>query len=113
MNKKKQQNNSIVSKKQLSNDLVIKEKGLGKKIKDGLSKPTASNGTPMNELSGAAKITASLANIGGGSKEIGGGGMQDGVKALGDYQEVKGRIDEQTKVKKNNIALTNKTKKKK
>lgn len=43
----------------------------GKMIQKGLSKETASTGTPMKKLNGAALFTATISNIGGGSKVTG------------------------------------------
>ena len=51
-------------------------------ILNGLSNPMASTGTPINNLSGAPRITAILSNIGGGSKDTGGGGMEEGFRRL-------------------------------
>lgn len=53
-----------------------------KEIVEGLSKPTASTGKPMDELHGAAKRVAQMSNIGGGSKASGGGGIDKGVDTL-------------------------------
>lgn len=52
------------------------------KIKDGLSKPTASTGTPMKDLSGGARFMAQLSNIGGGSLATGGGGIKVGFNTI-------------------------------
>ena len=60
------------------------------KIAEGLSKETASTGTPMENLSGAAEFTATLSNIGGGSKETGGGGMKKGLQVLNQNIALKG-----------------------
>ena len=51
------------------------------KIKEGLEKETASTGTPMEQLHGGAEFMAKMSNIGGGSKETG-GGVQEGLKTL-------------------------------
>lgn len=64
----------------------------GKKIQAGLDKKTASTGTPINELNGAAKFTSRLSNIGGGSKEIGGGGMEEGFKTIAKYVDANARL---------------------
>lgn len=53
-----------------------------KQIKEGLEKPNASTGTPMDDLSGGAKVMAQLANIGKGSIETGGEGVKGGLNAL-------------------------------
>ena len=52
------------------------------KIKEGLSRPTASTGTPMKDLNGGAKFMAQLSNIGGGSLATGGGGIRDGFNTI-------------------------------
>ena len=44
------------------NNLVISQR----KIAEGLSRKTASTGTPIDELHGGAKFMAQLSNIGGG-----------------------------------------------
>lgn len=44
---------------------------------------TASTGTAIGSLSGAAAQNATLAAIGGGAKAVGGGGMALGIKVLG------------------------------
>lgn len=44
---------------------------------------TASTGTAISSLSGAAAQNATLAAIGGGAKAVGGGGMALGIKVLG------------------------------
>lgn len=53
-----------------------------KQIDHGLSKKYASTGTLINRLHGAARQSAKMANIGGGSKAIGGKGMAGGMKAI-------------------------------
>lgn len=58
-------------------------------IKAGLSKPTASTGTPVSSLHGAAKFTTQLSNIGGGSVDSGGGGIQEGFNTLTKYAAAK------------------------
>lgn len=57
-------------------------------IQTGVSKPTASTGTPIENLKGASRITATLSNIGGGSKEVGGGGMAKGLETITKYAQV-------------------------
>lgn len=69
-------------------------------IQAGISKPTASTGKPIENLHGAAKTTTLLSNIGGGSKETGGGGMAQGLKTLSQFTQaatVKNIIDNQQK----------------
>ena len=53
-----------------------------KQIADGLSKSTASTGTPIDDLHGAAKSIAQISNVGGGSKATGGGGMSKGMETI-------------------------------
>lgn len=67
-------------------------KKAAEKIREGLSKPTASTGTPMADLSGAAKITAGMSNIGGGSVETGGEGILGGLATVMEYQEAAGKV---------------------
>lgn len=50
----------------------------GQRIKEGLEEPFASTGTPIKDLSGGAKFMAQMSNIGGGSLEVGGGGIKEG-----------------------------------
>lgn len=52
------------------------------KIIEGLSRPTASSGTPIEDLSGGARFMAQLSNIGGGSLATGGGGIRDGFNTI-------------------------------
>ena len=61
----------------------------GKQIVDGLNKTTASTGTPMDKLHGGAKRMAQMSNIGGGSKATGGGGVDEGMKAMLQYTQAK------------------------
>lgn len=70
-------------------------------IERGLERPIASTGTPIKKLHGAAKTTATLSNIGGGSKESGGGGMESGMNVITKYAQVKTakNVIEQTKSK--------------
>lgn len=64
-----------------------------KKIQDGLAKETASTGTPMKKLSGGAKFTAQLSNIGGGSKATGGGGIAEGFNQIAQNVALKATIN--------------------
>lgn len=61
-------------------------------VKKGIDKPTASTGTPMEDLHGAAQFTATLANIGEGSKATGGGGMEQGIKTVVGLAESNGKL---------------------
>jgi hypothetical protein len=60
---------------------VVAEK-TDKKIQEGLTKATASTGTPVEDLHGGAKFMAQLSNIGGGSVDTGGGGVKDGFNTI-------------------------------
>ncbi len=70
------------------------------KIREGLLKPTASTGKPIAELRGNAKFLAQLSNIGGGSKETGGGGVKDGLNTIVHNKNAKFMIDVQKRIKK-------------
>ena len=61
----------------------------GKQIVDGLNKPTASTGKPIEELHGAAKRIAQMSNIGGGSKATGGGGLDRGLDTVTKHAQAK------------------------
>ncbi len=47
----------------------------------------------MNQLSGGAKIMATISNIGGGSKETGGGGVVEGLKTIAEHVDAKGKLE--------------------
>ena len=64
-------------------DSIIRTRG--NQIRSGLKAPRAGTGRPMSKLHGGAKKMAQLANIGGGSKANGGGGVDEGLKAMIDY----------------------------
>ena len=66
-------------------------------IINGLENPLSGTGTPIANLSGGAKENAQRANIGGGSKANGGGGMMQGTKNLMEAAYIKGKIDERYK----------------
>ena len=66
-------------------DSILSQRG--KQIVDGLNKTTASTGTPMDKLHGGAKRMAQMSNIGGGSKATGGGGVDEGMKAMLQYTQ--------------------------
>jgi len=57
----------------------------GNQIRSGLKSPRAGTGRPKSKIYGGAKKMAQLANIGGGSKASGGGGVDEGLKAMIDY----------------------------
>lgn len=67
-----------------------------RKIVEGLSRKTASTGTPIDELHGGAKFMAQLSNIGGGSKETGGGGIKDGFNTITTYVDANAKIQVQS-----------------
>lgn len=62
-------------------------------IQKGLLNPFASTGYPMNRLFGAAKFSATVSNIGGGSIKTGGGGMKRGLEYLVFQAYLKGLIE--------------------
>ena len=66
-------------------DSILNQRG--KQIVDGLNRTTASTGTPMDKLHGGAKRMAQMSNIGGGSKATGGGGVDEGMKAMLQYTQ--------------------------
>ena len=86
---KKSKNTKMISKKISSLEnvadsiLEVREK----QIQDGLNKTTASTGTPMERLYGGARKMAQMSNIGGGSKATGGGGVDEGMKAMLQYTQ--------------------------
>lgn len=86
---RKQKNTQVVLKSNTSleraTDSILSQRG--KQIVDGLNKPTASTGTPMDKLHGGAKRMAQMSNIGGGSKATGGGGVDEGMKAMLQYTQ--------------------------
>ncbi|MDE6789622.1 MAG: hypothetical protein K2J47_09950 [Ruminococcus sp.] len=51
-------------------------------IEERLATPTASTGTPIDDLNGIAKALAMMANAGGGAVAIGGGGVAEGIKNI-------------------------------
>ena len=67
-----------------------------RKIAEGLSRKTASTGTPIDDLHGGAKFMAQLSNIGGGSKETGGGGIKDGFNTITTYVDAKAKVQAQS-----------------
>ena len=86
---RKQKNTQVVLKSNTSleraADSILSQRG--KQIVDGLNKLTASTGTPMDKLHGGAKRMAQMSNIGGGSKATGGGGVDEGMKAMLQYTQ--------------------------
>lgn len=86
---RKQKNTQVVLKSNNSleraADSILSQRG--KQIVDGINKPTASTGTPMDKLHGGAKRMAQMSNIGGGSKATGGGGVDEGMKAMLQYTQ--------------------------
>ena len=86
---RKQKNTQVVLKSNNSleraADSILSQRG--KQIVDGINNPTASTGTPMDKLHGGAKRMAQMSNIGGGSKATGGGGVDEGMKAMLQYTQ--------------------------
>ena len=84
---RKQKNTQAISRSNVSlertADNIFNQRG--QQIVDGLNKTTASTGTPMDKLHGGAKRMAQMSNIGGGSKATGGGGVDEGMKAMLQY----------------------------
>ena len=93
----KEDNSLVVKFTPVDNDIKknFKEKAkeTGKKIRDGLNKETAGTGMSINQLSGGAKIMATISNIGGGSKETGGGGVVEGLKTIVEHVDAKGKLE--------------------
>ena len=87
--KEKNKNTQVMSRNETSLEMVADNilSQRGKQIEDGLSKTTASTGTPMENLHGGAKKMAQMSNIGGGSKATGGGGVDEGMKAMLQYTQ--------------------------
>ena len=82
-------NENPLTKKNTFNDVRKIEKATRTKIKNGLSQPKASTGTPIKKLRGGAKFMAQLSNIGGGSKATGGKGISDGFNTIMQNQNAK------------------------
>lgn len=72
-------------------------KATGNKIKEGLAKPTASTGTPMNDLHGGAAVMAAISNIGNGSVANGGGGVKEGLETITIHAAAKGILAAESK----------------
>ena len=87
----KKKSSTAIIHSQPSADQVVNQvyQQTGKQIMEGLSRPTASTGKPMEELHGAAKRIAQMSNIGGGSKATGGGGIDKGLDTLTKYAQAK------------------------
>ncbi len=81
--------NNLLAKKTGLKEVKKIEKQTNEKIKEGLSNPEASTGTPIDVLSGGAKIMAVTSNIGGGSKATGGKGVIDGLNTIMQNQAAK------------------------
>ena len=60
---------SEIKPDKIKNLEVIRDNA-GKTIQYGLNKKNASTGTPIDKLSGAAKFTSQLSNIGGGMEKV-------------------------------------------
>ena len=97
--KKKTTSALVPTSNSLTNSNLANKRALEtsqRKIMEGLSKKTASTGTPIEDLHGAAKFTAQLSNIGGGSKETGGGGIKDGFNTITQYVDAKAKAQAQS-----------------
>ena len=55
---------------------------MSQKVQAGMDMPCSGTGRPLEDLRGGARLNARLANIGGGSKANGGGGIEQGMKNL-------------------------------
>ena len=86
----------LPEKKKKDNDKVLKReverviRSTEKEIDEGLSNPLSGTGTPIEELHGGSKFMSQLSNIGGGSKENGGGGVEKGIETLRKNDRAKG-----------------------
>lgn len=80
----KQKNTQLISNRNSSPekfvDNILNQRG--KQIIDGINKTTSGTGIPIKKLHGGAKRMAQMSNIGGGSKATGGGGVDEGIKAI-------------------------------
>lgn len=63
-------------------------------IHAGMGNPLSGTGTPISSLSGGARFTSILSNIGGGSKASGGGGMEAGMRLLDQHSRISGALQE-------------------
>lgn len=88
---KKKPSTAISRPQQPSVEQVVNQvyRQTGHKIAEGLNKPTASTGKPIDELHGAAKRIAQMSNIGGGSKATGGGGIDKGLDTVTKHAQAK------------------------
>lgn len=78
------------SKRGVEAQAVVKE--TGERIKKGLKRTRASTGTPIKDLSGGAKFMAQMSNIGGGSHEVGGGGIKEGLDTMLRFTDAKATL---------------------
>lgn len=92
--KKKKSNTLVPTNTSLANKIALDTSA--RKIREGLSRETASTGTPIDDLHGAAKFMAQLSNIGGGSVETGGGGIKDGFNTVAQYVDAKAKAQVQS-----------------
>lgn len=98
--KKNELSTTLETSLQMEENQVIRNlKESSEKIKKGLSNPYAGTGRPIDELYGGAKINAIVSNIGGGSKENGGDGMNGGLETLMNFSRDFGRKEEINKSK--------------
>ncbi len=54
--------------------------------------PNASTGTPISDLNGIAKSLAMISNLGGGSKAVSGGGVEEGIRNINDLARAEAYI---------------------
>lgn len=95
MGRKKINEMSVVENGRIDQICSVLKKDLDeteKKINDGLSKRTASTGTNIDDLYGGAKFMSQLSNIGGGSKAIGGGGVEEGFNIVNKSTAIKAQL---------------------
>ena len=95
-------NNNIIKKQ--SSQIVLDNRlnELKNKITDGIQKKEASTGTPLEKLHGASKITATISNVGGGSKETGETGIQGGMETIFEFFYLQGGQDALKNIQNNN-----------
>lgn len=90
LSKKNKHNELIPAGRKLNNKNTLEI--FQRKIVEGLSRKTASTGKPIDEIYGGAKFMAQLSNIGGGSKETGGGGIKVGLNTITKYIEANATV---------------------
>lgn len=97
--KKKKANALVPTNNSYANSTLANKIALdtsSRKIREGLARETASTGTPIEDLHGAARFMAQLSNIGGGSVETGGGGIKDGFNTVAQYFDANAKVQVQS-----------------